>query len=93
MKTNFYARFLATVTGAALLISLPWAWSCARYKGVGGETWEAAKSRRIHDSMILSLLLYTMISAQALYFFRCQEVQTPDGGNPISYLMADCKVS
>ena len=39
-----------------------------------GEKWQKARALRLHDSGLLTLLIYTLVSAQVFYFFQCAEV-------------------
>ena len=46
-----------------------------------------AKEQRLHDSILLVLLLYTLVTTQAFSHFRCLRVVSSTGNT--SYLIAD----
>eukprot|EP00947_MAST-08B_sp_MAST-8B-sp1_P005280 g5280.t1 len=90
---NFYYRFIFMLSASAAFIGVPWILSlirlCMHRKR---ERWVKAKRRRLHDTVMLVLLVYTTITAQAFYFFRCQKVASDTGNNTNYYLMADYSI-
>ena len=50
-------------------------------------SWAKAKEQRLHDSILLVLLLYTLVTTQAFSHFRCLRVVSSTGNT--SYLIAD----
>ena len=51
------------------------------------ESWAKAKEQCLHDSILLVLLLYTLVTTQAFSHFRCLRVVSSTGNT--SYLIAD----
>ena len=82
-KMNFYHRFIATIIGCSVLVSGPWLLSIMTFikrkrTPEAGEKWEKAKALRLHDSGLLVLLIYTLVTSQTLYFAKCVGVVSSD---------------
>jgi hypothetical protein len=94
LPMNYYARFGCMVAMCVAVIGCPWLVSYALYKcrHKDAATWKRAKTARLHDTVMLVLLVYTTITAQALFHFRCLRVDGSDGQggtSTTSYLMVD----
>jgi hypothetical protein len=81
MPMNFYHRFTLTILGSVILVGSPWVWATKQYRKRQHEpeAWTQAKSARLNDSMLLTFMLYTLVTAQAFNFFRCKGVPSMDG--------------
>jgi hypothetical protein len=88
---NFYRRFALAVSGSVVLVSAPWLFSVRKWasRRLNPELWVKAKEQCLHDSILLVLLLYTLVTTQALSHFRCQVVYSLNGANSTFYLIAD----
>ena len=78
-KMNFYHRFVATIIGCSILVSFPWLLSLNTFlkrkrTTETGEKWEKARALRLHDSGLLMLLIYMLVTVQVLNFFQCASV-------------------
>ena len=79
-KMNFHHRFIATIIGCSILVSVPWLLSLKTFlkrKRIP-EKWEKAKALRLHDSGLLVLLIYTTVTSQTLYFVKCVGLVSSD---------------
>ena len=77
-KMNFYYRFVGTLGGVCCLVGGVWLFSIKafRQRRRKAAAWSRAKALRLHDSMLLVLLVYTLVTAQGFYFFRCLRVES-----------------
>ena len=104
---NFHHRFVATVIGSCILVGGPWLLSIRTFwrrkrDPESLQAWEGAKALRLHDCALLVLLIYTLVTAQAFYFFRCAGVisshktststMTTPGRHETFYLISDYSV-
>ena len=96
---NFYRRFILGVSGSFFLVGAPWLVSVLAFwrRRAAPEKWETAKAHCLHDSILLVLLIYMLVTAQAFYHFRCQRVESSIVGNSTDfddtwYLMADMSI-
>ena len=93
-RMDFFSRFVALLVGVGTVIGVPWLVSYLRclLGKKDGEWWAKAKEQRLHDTAMVILLVYTTVTAQAFYFFRCQTiVESKDKST--SYLVADFSVT
>ena len=88
---NFYRRFALTVSGSVVLVGAPWLFSVRKWasRRLNPELWVKAKEQCLHDSILLVLLLYTLVTTQALSHFNCLEVKSSKPENSTYYLNAD----
>jgi len=66
-KMNFFHRFIASILGSCLLVGGPFLLSIKTFwhrkrNAEAAEKWETAKALRVHDSVLLVLLIYTMVT-------------------------------
>ena len=105
IAANFYARLGIMLAVMVLIIGRGWAVSaarfyCGRHRNCRNwvfhgdpAKWQQHKRLRLHDTIIIVLLMYTTLSTMAFYVFRCKNIESEAPGNPdASYLMADYSI-